>query len=119
MFSGWGVRTLSSTHAFYNPLSYHRGTDWAASRGLSSGLRRYPRANTQQLWNATAFPLAVQSLLALMPLAPAVTLIIHPILPTWMPDVVVRDLRVGRATITLRMWRDGRGASMWEVLHKQ
>ena len=28
----------------------------------------YPRANTPQLWNATAFPLLVQTLLGLVPL---------------------------------------------------
>ena len=27
----------------------------------------YPRANTPQLWNATAFPLAVQTMLGLVP----------------------------------------------------
>src|SRR4029453_8908182 len=29
MYSGWGIRTLSSAHAFYDPLSYHRGSVWA------------------------------------------------------------------------------------------
>ena len=28
LFSGWGVRTLSSEHAAYNPFAYHRGTVW-------------------------------------------------------------------------------------------
>jgi glycogen debranching enzyme len=28
MFSGWGVRTLSSTERGYNPLGYHVGTIW-------------------------------------------------------------------------------------------
>jgi glycogen debranching enzyme len=28
MFTGWGVRTLSSEHPAYNPTSYHRGTVW-------------------------------------------------------------------------------------------
>jgi len=26
MFSGWGIRTLSSSHAYYDPVSYRRGT---------------------------------------------------------------------------------------------
>jgi hypothetical protein len=78
----------------------------------------YPRANPTQLWNATAFPLAVQSMLGLLPLAPVETLIVDPILPTWMPEIVVRGLRVGRARVSLRFWRDG-GASKWDVLHKQ
>ena len=28
MFSGWGVRTLSSKERGYNPISYHLGTVW-------------------------------------------------------------------------------------------
>jgi glycogen debranching enzyme len=27
-FSGWGVRTLSSSHAAFNPMSYHNGSIW-------------------------------------------------------------------------------------------
>ena len=42
MFSGWGVRTLTSSHRFYNPLSYHRGTVWAVEQGtILFGLRRF------------------------------------------------------------------------------
>ena len=79
----------------------------------------YPRANTPQLWNATAFPLALQSVLGLVPLAPADTLLVDPILPTWMPEVVVRGLRVGHAKVSLRFWRDHHGTSRWDVLHRQ
>jgi len=28
MFTGWGIRTLSSTAALYHPLSYHNGSVW-------------------------------------------------------------------------------------------
>jgi glycogen debranching enzyme len=162
LFSGWGVRTLSSAHAFYNPLSYHRGSVWAVEQGtIVFGLRRYgfdaraqeltkalfdlaalypeyripecvggygrgdratpaayPRANTPQLWNATAFPLMIQTMLGLLPLAPVATLIVDPVLPTWLPDLVVRGLRVGEAKVSLRFWRDPDGMSRWEVLHK-
>ena len=163
MFSGWGVRTLSSAHAFYNPISYHRGTMWAVEQAtIMFGLRRfgfdaraldlsralfdlaclypdyripecvggyarsecpvpgaYPRANTPQLWNASAFPLVVQCLLGLVPLAPLETLCIDPVLPEWIPDLVLHDVRVGAAKVSLRFWRDQHGASRWEVLHKQ
>ena len=33
MFSGWGVRTLSSEHPAYNPFAYHRGTVWPVENG--------------------------------------------------------------------------------------
>ncbi len=162
MFSGWGIRTLSSSHAFYNPLSYHRGTVWAGEQGtMLFGLRRfgfdarahdlaramfdlaqlypehripeciggytraespvpgaYPRANTPQLWNATSFPLALQVLLGILPVAPFNTLIVDPQLPAWLPDVIVRDLRVGDACVTLRFRRNDRGESHFEVLNQ-
>jgi glycogen debranching enzyme len=163
LFSGWGIRTLSTRHAFYNPLSYHRGSVWAVEQAtIAFGLRRfgfdarvhdlvralfdlavlypedripecvggysrgersvpgaYPRANTPQLWNATAFPLAVQTLLGLVPLAAAGTLAVDPILPSWMPELVLRDLRVGEATITLRFWRTETGRSEYDVLQRR
>ena len=33
MFSGWGLRTLSSEHPAYNPYSYHRGSVWPVEHG--------------------------------------------------------------------------------------
>jgi glycogen debranching enzyme len=162
LFSGWGIRTLSAAHAFYNPVSYHRGSVWAVEQATTVfGLRRfgfteraleltralfdlallypgyripecvggyargeratpgaYPRANTPQLWNATAFPLVLQAMLGLVPLAPAQTLVIDPVLPTWMPEVVLRQLRVGEATVSLRFRRERDGTCSWQVLHR-
>jgi glycogen debranching enzyme len=162
LFSGWGVRTLSAKHAFYNPLSYHRGTVWAVEQAtIVFGLRRfgfdaraldltqamfelarlypawripecvggyargerptpgaYPKTNTPQLWNATAFPLMIQAMLGLLPIAALETLVLDPVLPSWIPELVVRDLRVGAATVTLRFWRNEDGAAKWEVLHR-
>ena len=163
MFSGWGIRTLASTHAYYDPLSYHRGTVWAVEQGtIVFGLRRfgfngrafeltralfdlaelysdyripecvggyarserpvpgaYPRANTPQLWNATIFPLAVQALLGLLPLAPANALLLDPLLPEWMPHVVLHGVAVGNARVTLRFERTKNGDTDWDVVHTQ
>ncbi len=33
LFSGWGIRTLSSDHPAYNPYAYHRGTVWPVEHG--------------------------------------------------------------------------------------
>jgi glycogen debranching enzyme len=33
MFTGWGIRTLSSKHPAYNPYSYHRGSVWPVEHG--------------------------------------------------------------------------------------
>jgi glycogen debranching enzyme len=79
----------------------------------------YPQANAPQLWNATAFPLVVQSLLGMLPVAHYELLLIDPGLPAWLPDLVVRGLRVGQATVTLRCWRTEDGSTDFDVLHKQ
>jgi glycogen debranching enzyme len=42
MFSGWGVRTLATSMAAYNPLSYHNGSVWPHDNALIvAGLVRY------------------------------------------------------------------------------
>jgi glycogen debranching enzyme len=42
MFSGWGIRTLASTGAAYNPISYHLGSVWPHDNGLiAAGFCRY------------------------------------------------------------------------------
>jgi glycogen debranching enzyme len=42
MFSGWGIRTLSSEHPAYNPYSYHRGSIWPVEHGaFAIGFMRY------------------------------------------------------------------------------
>ncbi len=79
----------------------------------------YPRANTPQLWNASAFPLLIHSLLGFQPVAPLETLFVDPVLPTWLPELVVQDLRLAGATASLRFWRDGSGASHGEILDKR
>jgi glycogen debranching enzyme len=163
IFSGWGIRTLASSHAFYNPLSYHRGTVWAVEQAtIAFGLRRfgfdaraldlaeaqfdlarlypdyripecvggyargeravpgaYPRANTPQLWNATAFPLMLQTILGLVPGAAMNTLVLDPVLPAWIPELILRDVRVGGAKATLHFRRDEGGHTRWDVSHRQ
>ncbi|NDJ17376.1 amylo-alpha-1,6-glucosidase [Myxacorys almedinensis] len=42
MWSGWGIRTLSTQNPAYNPFSYHRGTIWPHDNGIiAMGFRRY------------------------------------------------------------------------------
>lgn len=161
-FSGWGVRTLATTHASYNPLSYHLGSVWAVENAtLAFGLRRfgfdaesldlaralfdlaelypsyripeavggysrtarafpgaYPRANTPQLWNASVFPLLIQTICGLQPVAPLDTLVIDPVLPHWLPELTIRRFRLGSATATLRFERDASGGSHGEIVSK-
>lgn len=42
MFSGWGIRTLSSDESRYNPMSYHNGSVWPHDVALiADGMGRY------------------------------------------------------------------------------
>src|SRR5438105_266314 len=42
LFTGWGIRTLSSRHPAYNPYSYHRGSVWPVEHGtFALALMRY------------------------------------------------------------------------------
>jgi glycogen debranching enzyme len=41
-FCGWGIRTLASTEARYNPMSYHNGSVWPHDNALIAlGMARY------------------------------------------------------------------------------
>ena len=42
LFSGWGVRTMATSEASYNPIGYHVGTVWPHDNSIIAwGLRRY------------------------------------------------------------------------------
>lgn len=42
MWSGWGIRTLSSHNPAYNPYSYQRGSIWPQDNGIiAAGFKRY------------------------------------------------------------------------------
>jgi glycogen debranching enzyme len=163
MFSGWGIRTLSSDNPAYDPFSYHRGSVWPVenstiSAGLAvcgftrealelvgaqlalatlfpnmrlpeviSGHERceeypvpglYPQANLLQSWSVSAISLYLQILFGIRPFAPIQTLLIKPVLPEWLPWAEVHGLRVGKATVSLRFWRDQKGKSHWRVLRR-
>jgi glycogen debranching enzyme len=42
LFSGWGIRTLSTEHPSYNPWAYHLGTVWPVENAtFALGFKRY------------------------------------------------------------------------------
>jgi glycogen debranching enzyme len=46
MFSGWGIRTLSSLSPAYNPMGYHIGSVWPHDNGMiAAGLRSLGRVD--------------------------------------------------------------------------
>jgi len=61
MFSGWGIRTLATTAARYNPMSYHNGSVWPHDNALiAAGFARYGMADhamriMQGLFEASLF----------------------------------------------------------------
>ena len=162
MFSGWGIRTLSSHNPAYNPLDYHLGSVWPVENAtILFGLRRYgfneraleltrglydlarmwpggrtpecvggyhrddlshpgafPRANRPQMWNQSVWPVVTQSLVGVVPWAPAHLLLVDPILPSWLPELSIKRLRVGDATVSLRFHRDSQGESHYQVLER-
>ena len=116
MFSGWGIRTLSSQHPAYDPYSYHRGSVWPVEHGpFAVALYRYGQhERLHQLCQAQfelaslfelcrlpecvsghprdaehPFP-ALQVLLGLQPFAPLNMLFIDPQLPEWLPQLTLR-----------------------------
>jgi glycogen debranching enzyme len=164
LFSGWGVRTLSSWHPAYNPYSYHRGSVWPVEQGTfvtgfaRYGLHRhaerlaravfeaaalfeayrlpelfcghprdeahpfpalYPQANSPQAWSASAVFSIVQALLGLYPYAPLNLLVVDPHLPPWLPELTLRDLRVGRGRATIRFFSTASGGSSYRVIDVQ
>jgi|SRR5215510_5805956 len=67
--------------------------------------------NSPQAWSASTVFSMVQAMLGLYPYAPLKILMIDPHLPDWLPDLTVRNLRVGNAVVTIRFFRKASGAS--------
>ncbi len=75
----------------------------------------YPQANSPQAWSASAVFCFVQAMLGLYPYAPLRLLVADPHLPEWLPELTVRDLRVGPAKATIRFYRKSDGTSSYHV----
>lgn len=75
----------------------------------------YRGANVPQAWAAASVFQLVQAILSLHADAPHGRLYVDPALPDWLPDVTLRGVSVGRATLDLRFWREG-SQSRWEVI---
>lgn len=164
LFSGWGIRTLSSDHPRYNPYSYHLGSIWPVEHGtFAIGFMRYglfdrveqiaraqfeaaslfelhrlpelfggqprddehpfpgiyPNANSPQAWSASSVFCLLQAMLGLYPYAPLKLLIVDPHLPAWLPEITLRDLRVGGARVTLHFQRRKGGRTSYRILERE
>ena len=162
-YSGWGIRTLATGEARYNPLSYHNGSVWPHDNALIAaglahygykplagkillalmdasnflelhrmpelfcGLERrkgegptlYPVACAPQAWAAGAFFLLIESCLGLTIQGSANRVIFNrPALPEGIPQLSIRGLRVGDASVDLLFERQMDTVRV-QVLEKQ
>jgi len=162
-FSGWGIRTVASGEARYNPLSYHNGSVWPHDNALiASGLARYgfknfagrlllalldvssvlelhrlpelfcglerregegptlyPVACAPQAWAAAAPFLLIQSCLGLTVQGAQGRVVFNrPALPDGIPQLSIRGLRVGEASVDLLFERQVDTVRV-QVLEKQ
>ena len=68
---------------------------------------QYIGANVPQAWAAGSVFMLTQALLGFLPDAPRNKLYVDPSLPAWLPDLTVRDLRIGKHKFDIRFWREG------------
>lgn len=162
MWSGWGIRTLSSEMVGYNPIGYHLGTVWPhdnaicaagfARYGLSDEARKvagalleatvyfrearlpelfcgfqreksplpvpYPVACSPQAWAAGSLFHIVSATLGMQPDARQQCLeLLRPALPEWLPELRLRNLRVGNALVDISFAGQD-GSTSVEVLRR-
>ena len=76
----------------------------------------YPAANIPQAWSASALVQVVQIILGLYTFAPLRALaVVRPRLPASIPELTIRRLRVGGATVDLHFERRDDGSASWQV----
>jgi glycogen debranching enzyme len=75
---------------------------------------QYLEANVPQAWAAGSIFHLLKAILGLQADAPRGLLYVDPRLPLWLPDVTLRGVRVGAASLDLKFWREGDG-TRWEV----
>jgi glycogen debranching enzyme len=79
----------------------------AAERNETNFPVQYIGANVPQAWAAGSAFMLTQALLGFVPDAPHNRLYIDPLLPAWLPDLTMRDLRIGKHKLDIRFWREG------------
>ena len=95
---------MAASHFFLNQLPE---LYTAPERSASNFPVQYLGANVPQAWAAGSVFMLTQALLGLISDAPRNKLYVDPSLPNWLPDLAVRDLRLGRQKLDIRFWREG------------
>jgi glycogen debranching enzyme len=79
----------------------------------------YPKSCEPQGWSASAIVMLVQSLLAMVAVAPLGLLVVDPHLPPWLPDLRLEGVRVGEAVVDLEFARSNSGTTRYRVLRRR
>ena len=79
----------------------------ASERNETNFPVQYLGANVPQAWAAGSAFMLTQALLGFLPDAPRDKLYVDPFLPAWLPDLTVRNLRIGKHKVDIRFWREG------------
>lgn len=78
--------------------------------GLERGDEHFPvqylGANVPQAWAAGSIFMLLQSILGIRADAPNRRLYVDPVLPDWLPEITLTNLRIGESRLDLRFWRD-------------
>jgi glycogen debranching enzyme len=82
---------------------------------LYAGLQRqamnfpvqYLGANVPQAWAAGSLLMFLRAILGLVPAGSHDKLHVDPFLPNWLPEITIRNLRVGQRSFDIRFWRVG------------
>jgi glycogen debranching enzyme len=79
----------------------------------------YPDSCEPQGWSASAVIMLIQSLLAMVAVAPLGLLVVDPHLPAWLPDLRLDGVRVGNARLDIEFRRTRAGRTTYRVLGRQ
>jgi glycogen debranching enzyme len=154
MFSGWGIRTISTQEQRYNPMSYHNGSIWPHDNAMIAygfsrynlmnealqvlagtfdtteymehqrlpelfcGFERqkgksptsYPVACSPQAWSVGAVFLMIQACLGMKINAANKTITLcHPVLPSFLNDITITNLRLNNQLIIFQVRRNKEG----------
>jgi glycogen debranching enzyme len=111
----WGLVEAAGAHEYARlPEMFCGFTRQAVDRPVSFPMACSPDANS-----AAALFLVLQSMLGIYAQAEENIVYVHnPVLPRWLGEVTLSNLRVGRTTMRLRFRREG-GQTSFSVLDKQ
>ncbi len=79
---------------------------------------QYKGANIPQAWAAGSIFHLLQAILGLQADAPNGRLYMNPTLPSWLPDIELKNLKVGDSVLHLRFWRE-KTETWWRVLSQK